>query len=472
MKRIEVRIRIILHGALVFFFLLGNASAQSFTKYFIDDNLAWASGVATSDVDGDLDIDVVATGATANEVAWYENDGAQNFTKHVVDSTLGTARSCYGIDVDQDTDVDIIAAASGADSIVWYENDGAQNFTPHLIVDGLGSAWDVFVVDLDLDNDLDVVATAANDNVVNWYENDGAQNFGEHNIDPYLDGAEGIYAIDLDGDSDIDVVACGIFGDEVVWYENDSSQNFTEHVVDPSFNGVNDVFIGDMDMDGDYDIVASGSQDNQVKWYENDGFQNFTGHVVANLQGARAVFVAHINSDTLPDIAAVSLLDVVMWYENSGGGNFVPHVIDNFLDLAFGLYVADLDGDSDLDVLATGGSANDLVWYESDLVGVAENEYQKPILCEVIRLHNSPNPFTAHTTFYFDIRKPSSITLGIFDISGQLIQTLTQQSQGAGHIEMAWDRRDAQGYRVPAGIYFYRVETVTSSGSGHMCVID
>jgi hypothetical protein len=423
-------------------------------------------------VDGDLDLDVVATGATASEVAWYENDGAQNFTKHVVDSTLGTARSCRGIDLDQDNDIDIIATGAGTDNIFWYENDGSQSFTPHLIIDNLNSAWDVFGVDLDLDNDIDVVATASSEQVVNWYENDGAQNFLEHNIGSSLDGAQGLYVIDLDQDNDIDVVACGIFGDLVVWYENDSSQNFTEHVVDPSFNGANDVFIGDMDVDGDHDIVASGSQDSQVKWYENDGSQNFTAHVVANLQGARAVFVAYINDDTLPDIAAVGLLDMVMWYENSGGGSFVPHVIDNFLDLAFGLYVDDLDGDGDLDVLATGGSANDLVWYESDLVGIAEDEYGKEIFCGVLRLSNMPNPFAVRTTFHFHISQPASISITIFDVGGQAVQTLVKPVQQPGHIEMIWDRRDVQGTRVPAGIYFYRVEAGTSYASGHMCVVD
>jgi hypothetical protein len=297
------------------------------------------------------------------------------------------------------------------------------------------------------------------------------QNFTEHTIDSFLDGAEGLFVIDMDEDNDLDVVACGIFGDEVVWYKNDSSQNFTEYVVDSLFDGANDVFVEDMDGDGDYDIVASGSQAHQVKWYENDGAQNFTAHAVGNLQGARAVFIAYINGDTLPDIAAVGLLDMVMWYENSGTGSFVPHVIDNFLDLAFGLYVADLDGDSDNDVLATGGTADDLVWYENDLVGVAEHEHRKAAVCEIASLRNRPNPFTTYTRFGFDIMVSSSISLDILDVSGRLIQTLTQRSE-AGHVEIAWDRRDRRGNRVPAGVYFYRVEVGTSSAVGRMCVID
>ncbi|MCK4941841.1 hypothetical protein KAS45_07065 [candidate division WOR-3 bacterium] len=39
----------------------GMVHAQLFTKHIIDGDLDWASGVATADMDGDLDIDVVAT---------------------------------------------------------------------------------------------------------------------------------------------------------------------------------------------------------------------------------------------------------------------------------------------------------------------------------------------------------------------------------------------------------------------------
>lgn len=445
--------------------------AQSFVKHYIDDNLAWASGVAAADVDGDFDMDVVATGASADEVAWYENDGAQNFAKHVVDSNLDQARSCYGVDLDQDTDTDIIVAASGADVITWYENDGSQGFTSHVVA-GLAGAWDIFIIDLDQDTDLDIVAAAVDASVVNWYENDGSQNFVEHNVDTFLDGAEGLYAIDLDQDYDIDIIACGIFGDEVAWYENDSSQNFTEHLVDAVCDGADDVFIGDMDIDGDYDIVVSASQANSVFWYENDGSQNFTRHAVAYLQNARAVYVAHINGDTLSDIAAVGLQDMVMWYENTGGGNFQAHIIDNFLDLAFGVYVADLDGDSDMDVLATGGLADDLVWYESDLVGVNENQLAGCLVSDITLLYNRPNPFMTNTVFHIDAAKPTTFMLSIFDVSGQLVLALERTVHSAGQIEIMWDRQDSQGRRVSAGIYFYVLKTANSSISGCACVID
>jgi hypothetical protein len=324
------------------------------------------------------------------------------------------------------------------------------------------------VIDLDLDNDLDVAATAADANVVNWYENDGNQNFTLHNVAPALDGAEGLFVTDLDLDNDLDIVAAAIFGDQVVWYE-DSVQIFTAHIIDAALDGANDVFAADLDADGDIDVAASGSQASQVVWYENDGAQNFTEHTVASLPGARAVFVAAINSDTLLDIAAVGIQDWVMWYENMGGGIFTPHTIDQALDLAFGLYIDDLDGDTDLDVLATGGTANDLVWYESDLVGLTEYAVVGPA---VTRLYCSPNPSRESTVIHYALVRPSGAVVRIYNVSGQLVRIMKDESSTVGEREIVWDRRNTEGVRLPSGVYIYTLNAGGSILSGRLSVID
>jgi hypothetical protein len=232
------------------------------------------------------------------------------------------------------------------------------------------------------------------------------------------------------------------------------------------------VFVGDLDVDGDYDVVSSGSQASLVKWYENDGLQNFTAHTIASLAGARAVHVANINNDSLPDIAAVGLQDYVVWYENMGGGSFTTHNIDFNLDLAFGLYVADLDTDGDQDILATGGLADDLVWYESDLIGITENDSQNALLSGIQAIYNQPNPLSTQTTFYFETLRPMSITLGIYDVSGRVVQKLTHHVEEAGYVQISWDRCDSSGSMVPAGIYFYVAESGGTYRTGQVCVVD
>jgi hypothetical protein len=161
-----------------------------------------------------------------------------------------------------------------------------------------------------------------------------------------------------------------------------------------------------------------------------------------------------------------------VWYENTGGGIFVPHTIDNFLDLAFKLWVVDLDQDGDLDVLATGGSANALVWYENDLVGIVETAFEVAPLSGVSELSIRPNPFSTHTTFRIAVDRAMSFDLRIYDVGGRLVQTSLHYAPTAGPTQIFWDRRDSQGARVPAGIYFYTLATPGSMRTGQMCVVD
>jgi hypothetical protein len=71
---------------------------------------------------------------------------------------------------------------------------------------------------------------------------------------------------------------------------------------------------------------------------------------------------------------------------------------------------------------------------------------------------SDPNPVRDNTTIRFTLQEPGDILLGVFDIAGRPVRTLAEGSRGAGAHAVAWNGRDAAGDRVPAGIYFYRLE--------------
>ncbi|MCB0266478.1 MAG: T9SS type A sorting domain-containing protein, partial [Calditrichaeota bacterium] len=76
------------------------------------------------------------------------------------------------IDLDGDGDIDVIASSRDDDKVAWYENDGDENFTTHIITTNADYALAIFVADVDGDGDTDVLSASANDNKVAWYEND------------------------------------------------------------------------------------------------------------------------------------------------------------------------------------------------------------------------------------------------------------------------------------------------------------
>jgi hypothetical protein len=90
-------------------------------------------------------------------------------------------------------------------------------------------------------------------------------------------------------------------------------------------------------------------------------------------------------------------------------------------------------------------------------VGVEESELPASPP-EVIALHqNTPNPFIEQTEIRYALNEGASITLGVFDISGQRVQALVNGFEENGVYSVIWDGKDESGVTVGSGIYFYRL---------------
>ncbi len=75
----------------------------------------------------------------------------------------------------------------------------------------------------------------------------------------------------------------------------------------------------------------------------------------------------------------------------------------------------------------------------------------------VFNLHqNYPNPFNPTTKIEYQVAKTADITLNIYNLSGQLVQTLVNGKQGTGNYQVVWDGKDANGVKVSTGLYIYR----------------
>jgi pectin methylesterase-like acyl-CoA thioesterase len=71
---------------------------------------------------------------------------------------------------------------------------------------------------------------------------------------------------------------------------------------------------------------------------------------------------------------------------------------------------------------------------------------------------NAPNPFRASTRIRFGLPEAGRVTLRVYDVAGRVVCDLVAGARlDAGVHEVAWDGRDADGVRVRAGIYFYRL---------------
>jgi len=77
--------------------------------------------------------------------------------------------------------------------------------------------------------------------------------------------------------------------------------------------------------------------------------------------------------------------------------------------------------------------------------------YQTALLCCY------PHPFKNDATFEYEISSPVSASLKIYNVSGQVVKSLTEGPMAPGRYKVVWDGRDIAGRKVSSGIYFYRL---------------
>ena len=76
-------------------------------------------------------------------------------------------------------------------------------------------------------------------------------------------------------------------------------------------------------------------------------------------------------------------------------------------------------------------------------------------------LQNYPNPFNSATLIGYHLsavgRRPSAVTLKIYNIQGQLVRTLVDGVQAPGHYKVNWDGKSDNGTDLASGIYICRL---------------
>jgi hypothetical protein len=75
-----------------------------------------------------------------------------------------------------------------------------------------------------------------------------------------------------------------------------------------------------------------------------------------------------------------------------------------------------------------------------------------------LNLSNYPNPFNAGTQIEFTLARNGAVALRIYNVQGQLVRTLLDETTAAGHHLIRWDGRDDLGVQVASGVYFCRLE--------------
>ncbi len=74
---------------------------------------------------------------------------------------------------------------------------------------------------------------------------------------------------------------------------------------------------------------------------------------------------------------------------------------------------------------------------------------------EVFFARNYPNPFNPTTRIEFNLPQAGHLTLKIFNVRGELVKTLVDETREAGSGHIMWDGTNTRGSRVSSGVYFF-----------------
>lgn len=83
----------------------------------------------------------------------------------------------------------------------------------------------------------------------------------------------------------------------------------------------------------------------------------------------------------------------------------------------------------------------------------------------------TPSPFNLATAISFELPRDSYVELQVYDLRGRKIVDLGGEQMRAGHREIVWRGRDANGRVVASGTYFLRLSTEAGTRVGRVALI-
>jgi len=76
---------------------------------------------------------------------------------------------------------------------------------------------------------------------------------------------------------------------------------------------------------------------------------------------------------------------------------------------------------------------------------------------------NYPNPFNPETSIRFQLPEAADVVLNIYNVQGQLINTLVNARKNAGYHNVVWNGKDYSGNEVAGGMYIYSISATSEN---------
>lgn len=244
---------------------------------------------------------------------------------------------------------------------------------------------------------------------IRWWRQAAPGVWEQRSVSEDFYGAHFVDTADVDRDGDTDVIAAAYFGHadpppppgdlrngRFAWFENLDGQGgaWQERLVGEMFWGANWIDCGDIDGDGDNDLVGASEltdgiyeQDADLVWFENldrAGILWAQHDLDLDFVNASEAHLADLDGDLDLDIVATNMPSLGPtnhhWWENDNGTgtSWTKREIPFYVNGSGYLEVGDMDGDGDLDLMG-GGLLTGALGFWENLDGLGETWQAVPV---------------------------------------------------------------------------------------------
>ncbi len=306
-------------------------------------------------------------------------------------------------------------------------------------------------------------------------------------------GAAGIIRFDLNSYAVLDTIKVGALPEDLLIKDD---VLYTSITMDAAWSSENNIYSYDLTtamptlidsfevIAGPAKMVLKGNDLYIASTYYDDSWNTYAGMSKINLE-TKSISTADygINFSFSDDLAVynnavyraygngmVKIDDDCQYNEEDqvgavNGPVYALKVHDNNIYMAYTDYVAPdtvtiLDSEANLVThLKVGAIPGDFAF----LPGSTDIEENTQLADKFELKQNYPNPFNPVTDIQYTLAQKTRVKLSVYNMLGQHITTLVNQSQTPGLKTIQWNAVDSHGNKVPTGVYFYRLEIMGES---------
>jgi hypothetical protein len=280
-------------------------------------------GAVMEDFDADGDLDVATVQGGFGRFSIFVNDGAAVYTESESLELRRWTISVATDDLDGDDDLDLVASNG---RVLLNDGSGQFDFGP----DYPPGDRSFFVTTSDLDGDgaSELIEVSQNDAIVRVHPGHGDGSFGEPLLlavfgQPYVAAVA-----DLDADGDPDIAVANSSASAITVFPNLGELTFGPREELPVFGRPVAVAVADLDGDGRLDVAAANRSSNEVSVLLGEGDGTFAAAVSYGLHREVPTYLTIVNLDEDGDLDLVTAnaTNTISVLVNSGDGSYSPAI--------------------------------------------------------------------------------------------------------------------------------------------------